>query len=95
VLNDVLLLVLFFASGMMVALDDMPGWIAALGRFLPVTHPIASARTLMLDGGALAWRGDGGLAWMVTLAAAWFAAGAVAFHRAAAVVRRDGTLVRY
>jgi ABC-2 type transport system permease protein len=95
ILNDVLLLVVFFASGMMVSLDDMPNWIAAVGRFLPVTHPIDAARTLMVDGGGLTVTGDGGLAWMAPLAVAWLALGAYAFHRAAQIVRRDGTLTRY
>lgn len=95
VLNDVLLLVIFFGGGMFVALDDMPGWIAAVGRFLPITHPIESARSVLLDGGGLTLTGDGGLVWMAALAAGWLAAGALAFHRAAEVVRRDGTLMRY
>jgi ABC-2 type transport system permease protein len=95
VLNDLLLLVVFFASGMMVSLDEMPDWIAAVGRFLPVTHPIAAARRVLLDGEGLALTGDGGLLWMILLAAGWFAVGAVAFHAADRAVRRDGTLTRY
>lgn len=95
VLNDMLLIIVFFASGMMVALDDMPGWMAAVGRFLPVTHPIEATRSVLLDGDGLSLTGDGGLAWMAVLAAGWFATGAYAFHRAAQVVRRDGTLTRY
>jgi ABC-2 type transport system permease protein len=81
-------------GGMFVALDDMPAWIAAVGRFLPVTHPIAAARSVMLDGGGLTLTGDGGLVWMAAVAAGWLA-GAYAFHRAAEVLRRDGTLTRY
>src|SRR5919106_787510 len=95
VLNDTLLIIVFFASGMMVALDDMPGWMAAVGRFLPVTHPIEATRSLLLDGDGLTLTGDGGLVWMAALAVGWFAAGVYAFHRAAQVVRRDGTLTRY
>jgi ABC-type multidrug transport system permease subunit len=95
VLNDTLLIVVFFAGGMMVALDDMPGWVAAVGRLLPLTHPIEASRAVLLDGGGLTLTGDGGLVWMAALAVAWFAAGAYAFHRAAQIVRRDGTLARY
>ncbi|HZA75906.1 MAG TPA: ABC transporter permease [Acidimicrobiales bacterium] len=95
VLNDTLLIIVFFASGMMVALDDMPGWMAAVGRFLPVTHPIEATRSVLLDGDGLTLTGDGGLVWMAALAVGWFAAGVYAFHRAAQVVRRDGTLTRY
>jgi ABC-type multidrug transport system permease subunit len=94
-LNEMLLVVLFFAGGVMVTLDDMPSWMAAIGRFLPVTHPIAAARAILLDGGGLALGGDGGLGPMAALAAAWLTAGAYAFHRAARRVRRDGSLTRY
>ncbi|MGH9117665.1 MAG: ABC transporter permease [Acidimicrobiales bacterium] len=94
-LNEMLLIVLFFAGGVMVTLDDMPAWMAAVGRLLPVTHPITAARRVLLDGGGLALTGDGGLLPMAALAAGWLAAGAYAFHRAARRVRRDGTLTRY
>jgi ABC-2 type transport system permease protein len=94
-LNDMLMLVVFFLGGVIVALDDMPGWMAAVGRLLPVSHPIVAARDVLLDGEGLALTGDGGLLPMAALAAGWFAAGAYAFHRAGQVVRRDGTLTRY
>lgn len=94
-LNDMGLLVLFFLGGIFVPLDQMPGWMAALGRLLPVTHPIEAARAVLLDGEGLTLTGDGGLLWMTGLAAAWLAAGAFVFHRAAQIVRRDGTLTRY
>ncbi len=94
-LNDTLLIIVFFTGGLMVSLDDMPGWMAAIGRLLPVTHPITAARSVLLDGDGLTLTGDGGVVWMVTLAAGWFAGGALAFHRADRVARRDGTLIRY
>jgi ABC-2 type transport system permease protein len=94
-LNDTLLIIVFFAGGMMVTLDDMPGWIAAIGRLLPLTHPITAARSILLDRHGLTVGGDGGLVWMVTLAAGWLALGALAFHRADRKARRDGTLIRY
>ncbi|MGH9231623.1 MAG: hypothetical protein ACRD07_23365, partial [Acidimicrobiales bacterium] len=78
-----------------VALDDMPGWIAAVGRVLPLTHPITAARSILLNGHGLTAGGDGGLVWMVALAAGWLALGALAFDRADRKARRDGTLIRY
>jgi ABC-2 type transport system permease protein len=95
ILNDMLLLVLFFLGGIFVPLDDMPGWMAAIGRVLPVTHPIEAGRAVLLDGDGLTLTGDGGLLWMTALAAAWLITGAVTFHRAAQITRRDGTLTRY
>jgi len=94
-LNDLLLMVVFFTSGMMVALDDMPGWLAGIGRLLPVTHPIVAAREILIDGDGLTLGGDGGVVAMVALAAVWVAAGAVAFHLADRHARWLGTLTRY
>ncbi|MGH9138845.1 MAG: ABC transporter permease [Acidimicrobiales bacterium] len=95
ILNDMLLLVLFFLGGIFISLDEMPGWMAALGRLLPVTHPIESGRHVLLDGGGLTVSGDGGLLWMAGLAAAWLATGIAVFHHATQIARRDGTLTRY
>jgi ABC-2 type transport system permease protein len=94
-LNDLLIVVVFFAAGVMVPLDDTPGWMVPIGRLLPITHPIAAARSVLLDGDGLALTGDGGLLPMGAVTAGWFAAGAYAFHRADRAVRRDGTLTRY
>jgi ABC-2 type transport system permease protein len=94
-LNDMLILIVFFLGAVIVPLDDMPGWMAAIGRFLPTTHPITAARDVLLDGEGLALTGDGGLIWMIGLAVGWLVAGALAFHSATRRVRRDGTLMRY
>ncbi len=94
-LNDMLILVVYFAGGVMVPLDDTPGWLAVIGRLLPITHPIEASRSILLDGHGIALTGDGGLVWMVAVTAGWVAAGALAFHAADRIVRRDGTLTRY
>jgi ABC-2 type transport system permease protein len=94
-LNEMLMFIVFFFGGVIVSLDDMPTWMATIGRALPITHPITAARSILVDGDGIALGGDGGLLPMVALAAGWLAAGAFAFHRAAQIVRRDGTLTRY
>ncbi|MGH9112327.1 MAG: ABC transporter permease [Acidimicrobiales bacterium] len=94
-LNDMLILIVFFGGAVIVSLDDMPQWMAAVGRLLPVTHPITAARATLLDGQGLTVTGDGGLLWMIAVAVAWFAAGVLAFNAASRRVRRDGTLTRY
>ncbi|MBH1938392.1 ABC transporter permease [Streptomyces sp. AV19] len=43
---------LLFASNAFVALDAMPGWLAAIARFNPLTYAIEVIRGLVLDG----WR---------------------------------------
>lgn len=95
ILNDMLLLVLFFLGGIFIPLDDMPGWMAPIGRLLPVTHPIEAGRAVLLDGEGLTLGGDGSLLLMATLATAWFVAGALIFHGAARTARRHGTLTHY
>ncbi|WP_107764737.1 ABC transporter permease [Nocardioides terrigena] len=45
-LGNVLFLVLLIFTGTNVALDDLPGWMAAVGRCLPLTHAIEATRML-------------------------------------------------
>lgn len=94
-LNDLLVLVIFFAGGTFVALDDLPAWLAAVGRALPITHPIEALRAILLDGRSLELGGDGGLVAMLAVGFGWFGAGALAFHLGDRRARRDGTLARY
>lgn len=95
VLNDGLHMVVLFLGGAMVPLDRLPGWMAAAGRILPITHPIEGLRTTMVDAGDLTTFGDGGLLWIAITAAGWLLLGAYAFHRGDRAARRDGTLNRY
>jgi ABC-2 type transport system permease protein len=95
VLNDGLHTVVLFLGGVLVPLDQLPGWMAAVGRLLPVTHPIAGLRTTLLDESELATGGDGGLLWIAATATAWLVLGVVAFRLGDRAARRDGTLGRY
>ncbi|MGH3443626.1 MAG: ABC transporter permease [Nitriliruptorales bacterium] len=95
ILSDGLHILVLFLAGAMVPLSQIPGWMAAVGRFLPITHPIAALRTTLLDGSGLHLTGDGGIVWLAATAAGWLALGAVAFHRGDVSARRDGTLTRY
>ncbi|WP_457206871.1 ABC transporter permease [Nocardioides sp. P5_C9_2] len=45
-LGNVLFLVLLIFTGTNVALDDLPSWMAAVGRCLPLTHAIEATRAL-------------------------------------------------
>lgn len=95
VLSDGLHMVVFFLGGALVPLDRLPGWMAAIGRILPVTHPIEGMRTTLVDAGNLTTFGDGGLLWIAVTAAGWLLLGAYAFHRGDRAARHDGTLNRY
>jgi ABC-2 type transport system permease protein len=55
--------------GVNIALSDLPGWLAQIGRLLPLTHGIAAARTLAA-GGSLG--SVSGLVWTeLGVGAAW------------------------
>jgi len=56
-LGNVLFLVLLVFSGVNVAQDDLPGWMAAVGDWLPLTHGIQAARGIA-DGASLGSVGD-------------------------------------
>ncbi len=47
VLSNILFGVLLVFTGTNVALDAMPGWMAAAGRFMPLTHAIEASRELV------------------------------------------------
>ncbi len=95
VLNDGIHMVVFFLGGAMVPLGQLPGPLAAVGRVLPVTHPVVALRTTLLDGHALAALGDGGLVWLAVAAIGWLAIGAGIFGLGDRAARRSGTLTRY
>lgn len=57
-MGNVFFLVLLIFTGTNVALDDLPGWMAAIGVWLPLTHAIEAAR--MLADGAV-WSAVDGL----------------------------------
>jgi ABC-2 type transport system permease protein len=52
VLGNVVFCILLVFCGVNVALDDLPGWMAAVGSWLPLTHGIEAAR-LLADGSGL------------------------------------------
>ena len=94
-LNDLVLLAVFFFSGAVLPRADMPGWAEAVGTPLFMTHAVAGLRTVMLDGDTLAWAGPGGLAWMLGTAAAWFAAGLIVFRVCERIAKRQGSLSHF
>jgi ABC-2 type transport system permease protein len=94
-LNDLVLLGVFFFSGAVLPPAEMPGWAEAVGTPLFMTHAVAGLRTVMLDGDTLAWGGTGGLAWMLGTATAWFAAGLLVFRFCERIARRQGSLSHF
>lgn len=94
-LNDLVLLGVFFFSGAVLPPAEMPGWVDAVGTPLFMTHAVAGLRTVMLDGDTLAWGGTGGLAWMLGTSVAWFASGLLMFRFCERIARRQGSLSHF
>jgi ABC-type polysaccharide/polyol phosphate export permease len=95
-INDLLLTTIMVFSGALVPLAPMPGWMAVIGRLLPLTHGVASLRSVLLDGRSFTvLGGDGSLIWLTGAAAVWFLAGVLFFQWAEAIAKGQGSLGRY
>jgi len=76
--------------------DRMPGWMATIARFLPLTPGVEALRKTLLEGASLGTlTGDGTLLWLVGNAAAYLALGIVIFRWCERIARRRGTLGQY
>src|SRR5260221_13480290 len=96
VLKELFQLVVLIFGGVLVPLDRMPGWMATIARFLPLTPGVEVLRKTLLDQvslGTLA--SDGTLLWLVGSAAAYLALGIVIFRWCERIAKRRGTLGQY
>lgn len=92
-LTSVLYFSMLLLCGVNVALGDLPGWMAAIGRVLPMTHGIDAARKIAA-GRPLA--NVASLVWTEAAIALAYAVAAFALFRAfERLGRRDGVLERY
>lgn len=83
----------FLLAGIFVPLAIMPGWLATVGRLLPITESVEHLRAVIIDGRpALTLWGDGGLVWSTTTAFAWLLAGIAAFSLGQRIAKRNGSL---
>lgn len=92
VLGNVIFCVLLVFSGTNIAVSDLPGWMAAVSQWLPLTHAIEAARGIA-DGAAL---GDvvGLVAREVGVGAAYAVAGLLLLRWLEDQSRRHATLER-
>ncbi len=96
ILKDLFQTVVLIFGGALVSLERMPGWMATIARFLPLTPGVDVLRKTLLEGvslGTLA--GDGTLLWMVGNAAAYLLLGIVIFRWCERIAKRQGTLGQY
>jgi ABC-2 type transport system permease protein len=96
ILKDLFQTVVLIFGGALVSLERMPGWMATIARFLPLTPGVEVLRKTLLDQvslGTLA--GDGTLLWLVGSAAAYLLLGIVIFRWCERIAKRRGTLGQY
>lgn len=92
-LADLMMTPVFIAGGVLVPLSQMPGWLAAVGRFFPVTQPLESLRSVLLERQRfdVLW-GDGGLVWVVATGLSWLTFGIASFKLGERLAKRRGNL---
>jgi ABC-2 type transport system permease protein len=94
--NDTAMIAVMIFSASAVPLLHVPGWMAGIGRYFPVTNAIASLYGVMLGHrGVTAPWGTGGLVWVLVTTAAYLAAGLAAFRLFERSARVHGSLARY
>jgi ABC-2 type transport system permease protein len=96
VLKELFQIVVLIFGGVLVPLERMPGWMATIARFLPLTPGVEVLRKTLLDQVSLGTLADDGtLLWLVGSAAAYLALGIVIFRWCERIARRRGTLGQY
>lgn len=96
ILKDLFQTVVLIFGGALVSLERMPGWMATIARFLPLTPGVEVLRKFLLEGvslGSLAT--DGTLLWLVGNAVAYLVLGIVIFRWCERIAKRRGTLGQY
>lgn len=95
-IHELVLGLMTFLSGAFIPLDRLPGWMAEIGRFTPISQGIVALRSLLVDGRpSLSTGGDGGLVWLVAIAGGYLLLGIVVFSLGEAKARGEGSLGRY
>ena len=96
ILKELFQVAVLIFGGVLVPLERMPGWMAAIARFLPLTPGVDVLRKTLLDGVSLqTLANDGTLLWLVGSAAAYLALGIVIFRWCERIAKRRGTLGQY
>jgi ABC-2 type transport system permease protein len=85
-----------FFTGALIPLNHLPGWMADVGRFAPISEALVAMRAVLIDSRTSfpIW-GDGGILWMVAISGAYLLVGIAAFGLGERRARRRGSLGRY
>lgn len=94
-LNDLILMLVFFFTAAALPLQEMPGWAQDVAQPIFLTHVIQALRIVMIDGAALPWAGTGGLGLAIGTTAAWFIAGLALLKASERTAQRRGSLSHF
>ncbi|MEZ4364253.1 MAG: ABC transporter permease [Kofleriaceae bacterium] len=95
-LTELASMLLLFFNGAMLAIEKMPGWLAAFAKVLPTTLGIVQIRRVVIHEESLgALMADGSLGWLVLHSAVWLGAGIAIFMSLERTARVRGTLGQY
>ncbi len=96
ILKEVFQVVVLIFGGVLITLERMPGWMATIARFLPLTPGVDVLRKTLLEGASLGTLADDGtLLWLVGSAAAYLLLGIAVFRWCERMAKRWGTLGQY
>jgi ABC-type polysaccharide/polyol phosphate export permease len=96
ILKELFQIVVLIFGGVLVPLERMPGWMATIARFLPLTPGVEVLRKTLLEGVSLQTLANDGTLWrLVGSAAAYLVLGIVIFRWCERIAKRKGTLGQY
>jgi ABC-2 type transport system permease protein len=84
----------FLLGGVIFPVSEMPGWLQAVARLLPITHGLDGMRALLLQGRPLGAVGTQ-LLILTLFVALSLPLSLLCFQKAVNIARRDGTLLHY
>jgi ABC-type multidrug transport system permease subunit len=93
--NDLVLLLVMFFSGVIIAVNQLPSIADYISPYLFLTHTTEGIRRIMLEDQSLSLWGTGGYIWMVTTALGWLLTGFAIFRACEYAAKRSGSLNRY
>lgn len=95
-IHELALGLMVFFSGAVIPLSQLPTWMAAVGRFAPISEAVVALRAVLVDGRqSFPLTGDGGILWMVAISAAYLLLGIAVFSLGERRARDQGSLGRY
>jgi len=96
VLKELFQTVLLIFGGVFFSVDRLPGWMATIARFLPLTPGVDVLRKTLLEGASLGTlANDGTLWWLLGNAVAYLLLGIAVFRWCERMAKRRGLLGQY